>query len=194
MLAKRHGSPDLLAHCIFQDKTRACEPTDVHSSILASHTESHWSSSATLLDVVEFIDKTTARRSLHRLIGRSHFHLAPSRPEHDRVTHQLNVTVAHQHSLHHLRTAPADPPTNIICTLCGAGRAGESIFRRYFHVSKKSRSVQSSMPLNHRCVKTSAPTVEHFKSLTYCRMGLPQQNDVAKRHDFEKHGTCIWRP
>ena len=58
VLATRYGSPDLLAQCIFQGKTRACEPTHAFSSILTSHTESHWSSNATLVDFVEFIDKT----------------------------------------------------------------------------------------------------------------------------------------
>ena len=38
--------------------TRACEPTNVYSSILTSHTESHWSSNARLLDFVEVVDKT----------------------------------------------------------------------------------------------------------------------------------------
>ena len=58
VLATRYGSPDLLAQCIFQEKKRACEPTHAFSSILTSHTDSHWSSSATLVDFVEFIDKT----------------------------------------------------------------------------------------------------------------------------------------
>ena len=58
VLATRYGSPDLLAQCIFQGKTRACEPTHAFSTILTSHTESHWSSNATLVDFVEFIDKT----------------------------------------------------------------------------------------------------------------------------------------
>ena len=58
VLATQYGSPDLLAQCIFQEKTRACEPTNAHSSILTAHTKSHWSSNATLVDFVEFIDKT----------------------------------------------------------------------------------------------------------------------------------------
>ena len=58
VLATRNGSPDLLAQCIFQVKTRACEPTNAYSSILTSHTKSHFSSTATLVDFVEFIDQT----------------------------------------------------------------------------------------------------------------------------------------
>ena len=62
--ASRQCSQRVMARAVYwlnascREKTRACGPTNVYWSILTKHTESHWSSNATLFDFVEFMDKT----------------------------------------------------------------------------------------------------------------------------------------
>ena len=57
VLATRPGHPGLLAQCIFDGKTMAVEPPNVHDCITTAHSESHWSTTATLVSFVDFIDQ-----------------------------------------------------------------------------------------------------------------------------------------